>query len=91
VELALRVKVYDVTIPEHIHFNPELNTYRGPGEAGSAQFKDSFRLAHYHTRRPATSIRGRLPTLQSDPGELAHRKQLRHTRSSGMPGFNSLT
>ena len=46
--LPLTVKVYDVTIPEEIHFNPELNCYGGPGQAGSAKFKDSFRLAHYH-------------------------------------------
>ena len=47
-ELKLKVKVYDVTIPDEIHFNPELNCYGGPGQAGSEQFKDSFRLAHYH-------------------------------------------
>jgi len=48
VELPLKVKVYDVTIPDEIHFNPELNCYGGPGRAGSARFKDSFRLAHYN-------------------------------------------
>ncbi len=48
VELPLKIKVYDVVIPDEIHFNPELNCYGGPGEAGSAQFTDSFRLAHYH-------------------------------------------
>jgi hypothetical protein len=47
-ELPLAVKVYDVTIPDEIHFNPELNCYGGPGTAGSDKFKDSFRLAHYH-------------------------------------------
>jgi len=47
-EFKLNVKVYDVTIPEYVHFNPELNCYGGPGSAGSAKFKDSFRLAHYH-------------------------------------------
>jgi lysophospholipase L1-like esterase len=47
-DLPLRVKVYNVTIPETIFFNVELNCYGGPGRAGSDQFKDSFRLAHYH-------------------------------------------
>jgi len=46
--LPLTVKVYDVVIPDEVHFNPELNCYGGPGTAGSDQFKDSFRLAHYH-------------------------------------------
>ncbi|MCD6364602.1 MAG: hypothetical protein J7M14_01880, partial [Planctomycetes bacterium] len=46
--LPLAVKVYDVTIPDEIHFNPELNCYVGPGTAGKARFKDSFKLAHYH-------------------------------------------
>ncbi|NQT93953.1 MAG: hypothetical protein HQ559_14425, partial [Lentisphaerae bacterium] len=44
----LRIRVYDVTIPDEIHFNPELNCYGGPGPAGSPRFQDSFRLAHYH-------------------------------------------
>jgi hypothetical protein len=44
-ELSLKVKVYDVTIPEEIHFNPELNNYRWVG-------KDVFRLAHYHRCTP---------------------------------------
>ncbi len=48
VKLKLKVKVYDVALPEAVFFNPELNCYGGPGRAGSAQFKDSFRLAHYH-------------------------------------------
>ena len=48
VALGLKIKVYDVVIPDTVHFNPELNCYGGPGRAGSAQFKDSFRLAHYH-------------------------------------------
>lgn len=47
-ELAIKVKVYDVTIPDNVNFNPELNCYRGPGDAGSPQFKDSFRVAHYN-------------------------------------------
>jgi len=46
--LPLKVKAYDVVIPDEIHFNPELNCYGGPGRAGSEQFIDSFRLAHYH-------------------------------------------
>ena len=37
-----------MVIPPEVFFNPELNCYNGPGRAGSAQFKDSFRLAHYH-------------------------------------------
>ncbi len=48
VVLPLRVKVYDVAIPATVFFNPELNCYGGPGKAGSAQFKDSYRIAHYH-------------------------------------------
>lgn len=48
VKLALRVRVYDVAIPDEIHFNPELNCYGGPGTAGSDQFRNSFKLAHYH-------------------------------------------
>ncbi len=47
-ELDLKIKVYDVTIPDEVHFNPELNCYGGPGRAGSGQFIDSFKLAHYH-------------------------------------------
>jgi len=46
--LPLKVQVYDVVIPESVFFNPELNCYGGPGQAGSEKFKDSFRLAHYH-------------------------------------------
>lgn len=48
VTLPLKVRVYDVTIPENIFFNPELNCYGGPGRAGSKRFKDFFRLAHFH-------------------------------------------
>lgn len=47
-KLPLAVKVYDVVIPDEVHFNPELNCYGGPGQAGSDKFNDSFRLAHYH-------------------------------------------
>lgn len=47
-QIPLQVKVYNVTIPDEVHFNPELNCYGGPGTAGSTQFQDSFRLAHYH-------------------------------------------
>lgn len=46
--LPLTVEVYDVQVPETVFFNPELNCYGGPGRAGSEQFKDSYRLAHYH-------------------------------------------
>jgi hypothetical protein len=48
VKLPLTVKVYSAVIPDEIHFNPELNCYGGPGRAGSEQFKDSFRVAHYN-------------------------------------------
>jgi len=47
-QLALQLKVYSAVIPDDIHFNPELNCYGGPGEAGSDQFKNSFRIAHYN-------------------------------------------
>ncbi len=46
--IPLRIKVYSATIPDDIHFNPELNCYSGPGRAGSDQFRNSFRLAHYN-------------------------------------------
>jgi hypothetical protein len=48
VKLPLNIKVYPSVIPDDIHFNPELNCYSGPGKAGSAQFKNSFRIAHYN-------------------------------------------
>jgi len=47
-KLDLKVKVYDVVIPDQVSFNPELNCYSGPGRAGSKKFAESFRLAHYH-------------------------------------------
>ena len=46
--LDLKIKVYDVVMSKYVHFNPELNCYGGPGKAGSAQFKDSYRVAHYY-------------------------------------------
>ncbi|PCJ56353.1 MAG: hypothetical protein COA79_18825 [Planctomycetota bacterium] len=46
--LPLKVKVYNSVIPDEIHFNPELNCYGGPGTAGSPQFNNSYKLAHYH-------------------------------------------
>jgi hypothetical protein len=48
IEIPLKIKVYPATIPDDIHFNPELNCYGGPGAAGSDQFRNSFRLAHYN-------------------------------------------
>ena len=48
IELDLQLRVFDVVLPDEIHFNVELNTYAGPGRAGSPSFVDSFRLAHYH-------------------------------------------
>ncbi|MFQ6048918.1 MAG: glycoside hydrolase domain-containing protein, partial [Phycisphaerae bacterium] len=47
-ELGLRVVVYDVVIPDELNFNPELNCYRGPAEAGTKRFFEAHRLAHYH-------------------------------------------
>jgi hypothetical protein len=46
--LPLKVLVYNVSIPATVFFNPELNCYSGPYEAGSEGFKASHRLAHYH-------------------------------------------
>lgn len=46
--LDLTIEVFDVTLPETIHFNVELNCYQGPGAAGSPRFVASARLAHYH-------------------------------------------
>lgn len=48
VELTLKVKVYNVTIPDECIFNPEMNCYGGPGQAGSSRFFNSFKIAHYH-------------------------------------------
>ncbi|HET6426935.1 MAG TPA: hypothetical protein VFJ30_00885 [Phycisphaerae bacterium] len=46
--LPLKIKVYDVVIPDEVFFNPELNCYSGPGSAGSDRFKNSYRIAHYN-------------------------------------------
>ena len=46
--LKLRVQIYNVTIPDEIFFNPEMNCYAGPGSADSDRFKNSFKIAHYH-------------------------------------------
>ena len=46
--LRLKVRVYSAVIPDDIFFNPELNCYGGPGEAGSAQFFNSYKIAHYN-------------------------------------------
>ncbi len=46
--LRLKMRVYSAVIPDDIFFNPELNCYGGPGEAGSPQFFNSYKLAHYH-------------------------------------------
>jgi hypothetical protein len=48
IKLTLKLKIYDADIPKEPHFNPEMNCYGGPGEAGSDFFFDSFRLAHYN-------------------------------------------
>jgi hypothetical protein len=39
-----------------------------------------FRLAHYHTRKQATSSAGPFPEFCFTAGVLAHGEQLRHTR-----------
>ncbi len=46
--LPLEVKVYPVRIPVELNFNPELNCYDGPAKAGSREFFDYHRLAHYN-------------------------------------------
>jgi len=47
-ELNLECKVYNAVIPPELNFVPEFNCYSGPGDAGTPQFNDSHRLAHYH-------------------------------------------
>ncbi len=47
-KVDLDIQVFDAVIPDQVHFNIELNTYRGPGTAGSRRFVASQRLAHYH-------------------------------------------
>ena len=47
-KLTLNLRVFDVTIPREISFNPEMNCYMGPPWAGSNEFLDYHRLAHYH-------------------------------------------
>jgi len=46
--LPLEVLVYPAVIPDELNFNPELNCYHGPGKAGSKEFFDYHRLAHYN-------------------------------------------
>lgn len=46
--LPLELVVYPVRIPKELNFNPELNCYGGPAKAGSKQFFDWHRLAHYN-------------------------------------------
>ena len=49
VSLDVELVVYPVTIPDAIHFNPELNSYNPPGgEVGTPYFYQAHRLAHYH-------------------------------------------
>ena len=49
VSLDVEMVVYPVTIPDEIHFNPELNSYNPPGgKAGTPYFYQAHRLAHYH-------------------------------------------
>ncbi|PCJ59963.1 MAG: hypothetical protein COA79_09155 [Planctomycetota bacterium] len=48
VTIPLTIKVYNVSIPDEVHFNPELNTYGGgPGSVGSKVYRESRVLAHY--------------------------------------------
>ncbi len=48
-KLPLQLNIYPVVIPDETNFIPELNCYRGPGKgAGSKEFFDAFRIAHYH-------------------------------------------
>ena len=47
--VSLELVVYPVTIPNEIHFDPELNCYGPPGgTAGTPYFYAAHRLAHYH-------------------------------------------
>lgn len=46
--LKLQLDIRAPVIPEEIHFNPELNCYGGPAQAGTEAFFDAYRLAHYH-------------------------------------------
>ncbi len=46
--LPLEIQVYPVRIPDELNFNPELNTYSGPARAGTKEFFDWHRLAHYN-------------------------------------------
>lgn len=48
VALKLQMDIRAPVIPKEIHFNPELNCYGGPAQAGSEAFFDAYRLAHYH-------------------------------------------
>jgi len=61
--VPVKIKVYPVTIPDAVFFNPELNCYGGPGYSSSPKFKDSFKLAHYHR-----STINRVPYNQRQPG-----------------------
>lgn len=46
--LPLEVQVYPVQVPVTLNFNPELNCYGGPAPAGTKEFFDYHRLAHYN-------------------------------------------
>ncbi|HTL53090.1 MAG TPA: glycoside hydrolase domain-containing protein [Planctomycetota bacterium] len=47
-KLPLEIKVFSAVIPDELNFNPELNCYGGPGRAGTEEFLDYHRLAHYN-------------------------------------------
>lgn len=48
IKLNLKLDVFKAVIPNEINFNPELNDYGGPSEAGSAAYFEYYKLAHYH-------------------------------------------
>jgi len=48
VKLKVKLVIYNAVIPKEISFNPEINAYGGPGDAGTDFFFDAFRIAHYH-------------------------------------------
>jgi glycosyl hydrolase family 123 len=48
VKLPVKLTVHEFTLPDTMNFYGDLNCYRGPGDAGSAKFRASHRLAHAH-------------------------------------------
>lgn len=76
--LPMELIVYPVTIPAQMNFNPEMNCYGGPGKAGTKEFFDYHRLAHYNRctlNRVAHSQNGSVhddmvPTLAGEGAKL---------------------